>query len=91
MRKVNDTPNSPLRFIDDGGKVSGQFYNSWDSKHHLAVYVPYAQPPDKYLCGKTGNFSPSRTDENTRKSSQPICPECHSKLMELTNNIDMWK
>ncbi len=29
MKRLNDNPNHPLRFEEDG-KVIGQFYNSWD-------------------------------------------------------------
>ena len=70
MKKLNDNQNLPLRFELDG-KVIGQFYNSVDKRYHLAEYVPYGRQPSVYLCGKAGNFSPSRS-ENKRL----ICAAC---------------
>lgn len=70
MKRLNDNQNHPLRFEVDG-KVVGQFYNSWDKKYHLAEYVPYRRPPHVYLCGKSGNFSPSR-----KEHSRLLCAEC---------------
>ena len=61
MKKVNDDLNHPLRFVSDTRTV-GQFYNSIDKLYHLAEYVPYTGLPNAYLCGKTGNFSPSRME-----------------------------
>jgi hypothetical protein len=90
IQKLNDTPNSPLRFITDDGTTFGQFYNSWDKLNHLAEYVPYETLPSKRLCGKVGqNFSPSRSEGENR--TRLICPECHKKFMELSNNMDIWK
>lgn len=89
MLKLNDTPNSPLRFVAEDGTVFGQFYNSYDKTQHLAEYVPYSRPPNKRLCGKTGgNFSPSRSEGESR--TRPMCPECHAQLMVLSNNVDIW-
>ena len=70
MKRLNDSIAGPLRFEVDG-MVIGQFYNSWDKMHHLAEYVPYAHPPQVFLCGKTGNFSPSRCEH-----SRLLCEEC---------------
>ena len=90
MQKLNDTLNSPLRFITEDGTTIGQFYNSYDKMEHLAEYVPYAKRPSKRLCGLIEqNFSPSRSEGENR--SRPICPKCHKVLMELSNNVDIWK
>lgn len=70
MKRINESQDHPLRFEVDG-KVIGQFYNSWDKMYHLAEYVPYERPPHVYLCGKSGNFSPSRSEHN-----RPLCAEC---------------
>jgi len=70
MKRLNDSPNHPLRFITESRTV-GQFYNSWDKKFHLAEYKPYDMPPTKYLCGKIGNFSISR-----REGSRMTCADC---------------
>ena len=61
MNRLNDSGHQPLRFEFDG-KVVGQFYNSWDRRYHLAEYAPYERPPHVYLCGRTGNFSSSRSE-----------------------------
>ena len=74
---VNDNPSHPLRFERDG-KVTGQFYNSWDKQYHFAEYVPYARPPSVYLCGLTGNYSPSR-----KTSDRAICAGCWDKISSM--------
>jgi hypothetical protein len=71
-------PSSPMQFITSDGRVFGQFYNSRDSKYHIAQYVPYRMPPRKYLCGKTGNFSPSR-----RATPAMQCEECFSRIWRM--------
>lgn len=73
--KVNDSPTHPLKFIKDDVTI-GQFFNSWDRQYHLAEYTPYRLPPNKYLCGKTGNFSPSRSENESRN----LCIECWKHL-----------
>jgi len=75
MRWLNDSTNHPLRLITDDGKTIGQFYNSWDKLYHLAEYVPYDRPPSRYLCGKTGNFSGSRSEHDRNK-----CDVCWSHV-----------
>ena len=70
MNRKNDSINHPLRFQIDT-RVVGQFYNSRDKTYHLAEYVPYSRPPTVYLCGKSGNFSPSGADHDRLK-----CEEC---------------
>lgn len=75
MKWLNDSVNHPLRLIAGDGSIIGQFYNSWDKKHHLAEYVPYERPPNKYLCGATGNFSVSRSEHKRRK-----CADCWDKV-----------
>lgn len=54
-------------------QVTAQFYNSKDGLYHLAEYVPYERPPIAYLCGKTGNFSPSLSSYK-----RPLCGQCWS-------------
>ena len=66
----NDSMNHPLRIELPSGEFIGQFYNSWDKKYHLAKYTPYEVNPNKYLCGQTGNFSPSR---NVHQRSKCEC------------------
>ncbi len=78
MKKLNDSMNSPLRFETDDGETIGQFYNSRDKSYHLASYVPYQRPPSGYLCGKTGNLSPSRSEGTQRKG--PCCQGCAEQL-----------
>jgi len=78
MKKINDSPNHPLRFITDDNRTIGQFYNSRDKKYHLAEYVPYDRTPDKYLCGKTGNFSISRSEIQGIKR----CIDCFKSIEE---------
>jgi hypothetical protein len=63
-------PAQPIQYVT-GDRVIGQFYNSQDKLYHLAEYVPYALPPTKYLCGKTGNYSPSRNQDQ-----RPMCSHC---------------
>ena len=75
MQKLNDSMNHPLRFILEG-KTLGQFYNSWDKKFHLAEYVPYKTLPQRYMCGKTGNFALSRNEYEKRN----ICEECFNHI-----------
>lgn len=70
MKRLNDSMNSPLRF-EGGGKVIGQFYNSWDKHYHLAEYKPYERQPTQYLCRKSGNFSASR-----REGKRMLCAAC---------------
>lgn len=84
MLKLNDSMNSPLRFILEDGTTIGQFYNSWDEMYHVAIYVPCGVPPSKYLCDKSGNFSPSRLDRPQRN----CCPVCAAKLKELSKLSD---
>lgn len=67
MKKLNDSMNHPLRFITDDNRTIGQFYNSIDKKYHLAEYVPYDRPPQKYLCGKSGNFAISRSEIKSKR------------------------
>jgi hypothetical protein len=74
MKKVNDSMNEPLRFVSDTRTV-GQFYNSKDKLYHLAEYVPYTGQPSSYLCGKNGNFSPSRKDR-----ARLICAKCWASV-----------
>jgi hypothetical protein len=76
MEIKNDSMNHPLRFIV-GKKMFGQFYNSWDKKFHLAEYHNR-----NYLCGETGNFSPSRNDIENRNK----CKKCYSLLNEIADN-----
>lgn len=78
MPWINDTPNSPLRFVAESGEVIGQFYNSRDKMYHLARYVPYDMPPSVYLCGRHGNFSPSRWDGKRMK-----CAHCWRIVAEI--------
>ncbi len=78
MKKLNDSMNSPLRFETEAGETLGQFYNSWDKRYHLASYVPYESMPSGYLCGKTGNMSPSRSEGPQRKG--PCCTGCVKQL-----------
>lgn len=75
MIKKNDSANSHLRYEMEDGTTIGQFYNSRDGKHHLAKYVPYAVNPHKYLCGNTGNFYPSRRDDDSKR-----CQDCVKAL-----------
>jgi hypothetical protein len=82
MLKLNDSCSSPLRFVTDDKIVIGQFYNSRDKQYHLAIYKPFEQPPTKYLCGKHGNFSPSRAEGQQRKGS--CCSVCSKELKALT-------
>lgn len=77
MKKLNDTPSSPLRFVDED-KVIGQFYNAYDHTYHLAEYTPYAKLPTEYLCGAFGKFSPSREDNEKMYK----CPKCKEKMKE---------
>ena len=89
MKKVNDNPSSPLKFVTDDGVIIGQFYNSYDKMHHLAEYIPYRLPPSKRLCGKMGeNFSPSKEDGKNR--TRLMCPGCRDVLMTLTDDADIW-
>jgi len=81
MIKLNDTMNHPLRFIYRKDSVIGQFYNSLDKKYHLSEYIPYEQIPSRYLCGKTGNFSSSRREDDDRN----ICKECF-KILEKSDD-----
>ena len=81
MLKINDSCNAPLRFLTDDGTTIGQFYNSWDKQYHLAIYKPHERAPSMYLCGKTGNFSPSRSEGQTRKGA--CCPVCSAELKSL--------
>lgn len=78
MKKLNSTLSSPLRFVFDDGTTVGQFYNSKDSKYHLAKYVPFRSPPSKYLCGGTGNFSPSGVETYTHKRKR--CEDCFKRV-----------
>lgn len=72
MKRLNNNQNHPLEF-EVGGKVIGQFYNSRDKMYHLAEYKPYERPPQAYLCGKSGNFSPSRSEHE-----RLLCVKCWS-------------
>lgn len=81
MLKLNDTCSAPLRFVADDGTTIGQFYNSWDKQYHLARYTPGVQPPTSYLCGKSGNFSPSRAEGKQRKGV--CCTNCSQTLTAL--------
>lgn len=74
MKKINDSPNHPLRFIDEDRTI-GQFYNSRDKQYHLAEYIPYERNPYKYLCGKVGNFSLSRSEDKNKR-----CPDCFKHI-----------
>ena len=82
MKKLNDSPSSPLRFITPAGVTLGQFYNSRDGNYHVAAYTPWEKPPSEYLCQKTGHFSPSRSEGAQRKG--PCCPECVRVLRALS-------
>ena len=73
---LNDSTSSPLRYVLDNGETYGQFYNSRDGKYHLAHYIPWRVPPRKYVCGDSGNFSPSRCEDNQGQR----CAECFSKI-----------
>lgn len=73
MEILNDNMNSPLRYTLEDGTVYGQFYNSRDKLYHLAAYAPYELAPARYLCGHTGNFSPSRNAHGRNK-----CEKCFS-------------
>lgn len=75
MIKCNFNLSSPLQFIFNDGIIIGQFFNSKDNLYHLAEYIPYKLPPQKYLCNKSGNFSPSRDEEKINK-----CIQCWSFL-----------
>lgn len=86
MLKINDSCNAPLRFLADDGTTIGQFYNSWDKQYHLASYTPYYRTPSKYLCGNSGNFSPSRDEGQTRKGG--CCPVCSAELKSLMGGDD---
>lgn len=70
----------PLVFERDGQTI-GQFYNSKDRLYHLAQYVPYSKPPEVYLCGKVGNFSPSGSEYKREK-----CAACWVDFVEYTEN-----
>ena len=78
MIKVNDSTSHPLRFVTDNRIVYGQFYNSIDKKYHLAQCVPFEKRPTKYLCGDTGNFSASRSEDVINK-----CENCFDKIKGL--------
>lgn len=82
MKKINDSMNSPLRFVDDSGRILGQFYNSRDKKYHLAEYTPYKMSPREYLCSESGNFSPSRREDDRNK-----CGECWGRLIVLAQKM----
>ena len=75
MKKINDSPNHPLRFITDDNRTIGQFYNSRDKKYHLAECD---RRPEKYLCGKTGGFSISRSEIQGIKR----CIDCFKNIEE---------
>ena len=77
MKKLNDSILSPLRYVADDGTIHGQFYNSRDKRYHLATYIPYQERPQRYLCGGTGNFSPSRSETPTRV----VCASCFEGLI----------
>jgi len=72
MEVINDSINHPLRFVI-GDKTYGQFYNSKDKKYHLAQYHE-----NSYLCGKTGNFSPNRSESKLKR-----CKKCFDELQKL--------
>ena len=76
MKILNDSTSSPLRYVLDNGETYGQFYNSRDGKYHLAHYIPWRVPPRKYVCGDSGNFSPSGCEDNQGQR----CAECFSKI-----------
>lgn len=86
VRKINDHLSHSLHYVADDGTTFGQFYNSWDKKYHLAEYVPYDTPPQRYLCGGNGNFSPSRCDDKTRK----MCTDCFN-LLEQASRLQQVK
>lgn len=60
-------------------KIYGEFYNSKDNLIHIANYIPYEMPPSIYLCGKIGNFSPTRNN----KDIIFYCSNCLDKLQEI--------
>lgn len=80
MKKINDSPDHPLKFILEDGTTIGQFYNSIDKTYHLAQYVPYETPPTIYVCGGSGNFSPSRSDDEHMNR----CTICFNILHQLS-------
>lgn len=78
----NESTNHPLRYVSNTSKINiGQFYNSCDGEYHFAEYIPYEVNPRKYLCGKTGNFSPSR-----REAQDKRCATCLKILERLTSH-----
>ncbi len=82
---LNDSMSAPLRFVVDGSRTIGQFYNSWDGGYHLAEYAPFHRPPSVYLCGGYGNFSPSRAEGAQRKRNG-VCVQCAAALDKLASN-----
>lgn len=77
MQKLNDSVSAPLRFITENGETWGKFYNSRDGLYHLAEYTPFRKPPSIYLCGREGNFSASRRDDDRN-----LCPVCFAKVQK---------
>lgn len=75
MEIINDSLNAPMRFVT-GDKTFGLYYNSLDKHYHLCEYIPHKGKPKIYVCGKTGNYSPSRGPLSRKK----ICPLCFISL-----------
>lgn len=63
--------------MPDGKVVVRPFYNSWDGLYHRAEYIPYQRPPTVYVCGKTGNFSPTAATGSRAK-----CPQCWADVKD---------
>lgn len=79
MKIVNDNLGSPLQIINEGGKVFGQFYNSYDKLLHLSEYIPFKVQPSKYLCERRpAHFVASRDEGKDRR----ICAGCFTKVIQ---------
>jgi hypothetical protein len=77
---LNDSINSPLRFVKKG-IIFGQMYNSIDKKYHLAEYIPYKKTPRAYACGLEGNLSASR-----EQGKRNICIQCFLSVLHTGEN-----
>jgi hypothetical protein len=90
----NDSINHPLRY-ELLGRTFGMFYDSISKMFHLAEYVPYRRPPDRYVCGGFGNFSPVRdAPEEAAKRKRGLCPRCWEGTepnLDVVKECNMYK